>query len=283
MEPEDKTQLAVLGGALFLGVVQGLTEFLPVSSSGHFVLFKQFIPGKNDDILFVLVLHIGTLVPVLWFYRDTIAQMFRDILGGSAGSSAADGESTAYMQRDGVRMALLVVLASIPTAIIGLGAKDFFEALFSSPETLTISFAVTGGLLLLTRRLSSGELTLQNIPLHYGLLLGLAQGFAITPGISRSGTTIAVALMLGLKRDFAARYSFLMSVPAIAGGALYETLKADTFDLDPGALLVGGFSSLVVGFFALTLLVKLVKDGNLHYFAWYCFGAAAVAGLIAFA
>jgi undecaprenyl-diphosphatase len=275
VEPEERSQLAVLGGALVLGVVQGLTEFLPVSSSGHFVMFEQFLPVGEQHILFILVLHIGTLVPVLWFYRETLLQMIKDPFAGG---------DVPLMERDGVRMGLLVILASIPTAIIGLLFEDFFDALFSSPETLTLTFAITGVLLLITRQLASGEYTLKTLPLHYGLVLGVAQGLAITPGISRSGTTIAVALMLGLKRDFAARYSFLMSVPAIAGGTLLKTLKADSFEgMDAGGLFVGGLSSLIVGYFALALLVKLVKDGNLHYFAWYCFAASAAAGFIAFA
>jgi undecaprenyl-diphosphatase len=261
-----------LGGALFLGVLQGLTEFLPVSSSGHLVLFQQFFEIGTDHVLFDLVLHLGTLVPVLWFYREHVRLVVTDPIRGQG----------PFREREGVKLLGLLVAASIPTALIGLTFEDLFESLFSNPAALTLTFAITGFILM-----ASGiwDRSAQKVPLTVPLavVLGIAQGFAITPGISRSGTTIAVALMLGMEREVAARFSFLMSVPAILGAVLLKFKDADFSAIDMAQLAAGGLASLVTGYVALVLLVKLVKSGMFKNFAWYCWGAAIVAGVLAFA
>ncbi len=258
--------------AIFLGALQGLTEFLPVSSSGHLVLFQQFLEIGADHVLFDLVLHVGTLVPVLWFYRADVAQLILDPIRGEG----------PFLDRPGVHMLGLLVAASVPTAIIGLAFEDLFEQLFATPAALTVTFAITGCLLWASGRFDRSE---RQRPLTIGLalILGLAQGFAITPGISRSGTTIAVALMLGLPREVAARFSFLMSVPAILGAVLLKLKDADTAGLDPVQLGLGGITALVTGYLALVLLVKLVLAGRFSTFCWYAWGAAIVAGAIAIA
>lgn len=260
----DLDTLARMGGALLLGITQGLTEFLPVSSSGHLVLFQQFVDVGENKILFDLVLHLGTLIPVLWFYRSWVSKLVVDPIAGTG----------PYFERTGVRWGVLLILASIPTAIIGLGFGEQFEKLFSTPATLVVSFTITGILLLLTSRFDRSE---QNKALTWqiALALGIAQGFAITPGISRSGTTIAIALMLGLEREQAARFSFLMSVPAISGAFLIKLMDADVSTLDMPQLGVGFVAALVSGYFALVLLVRLVRSGHLSAFAYYVFGAAA--------
>jgi undecaprenyl-diphosphatase len=258
------------GGSLFLGVLQGVTEFLPVSSSGHLVLFQQFFDVGSDHLLFDLVLHVGTLIPVLWFYRQHVTLVVRDPFVGEG----------PVAEREGVRLLMLLIAASIPTAIIGLTFEDLFEQLFATPAALTVTFAITGCLLWAAGRFDRSEKATQlTIPL--ALLLGLAQGLAITPGISRSGTTIAVALMLGIEREQATRFSFLMSVPAILGAVLLKFKDADFAQLDPTGLLIGFCAALVTGYLALVLLVRVVKAGTFPRFAWYCWGAAIVAGVLA--
>jgi len=258
-------------GALFLGALQGLTEFLPVSSSGHLVLFQQFIEIGTDHVLFDLVLHVGTLIPVLWFYRAEVRTLIRDPLEGT----------DPFWERDGVRMWGLLVAASVPTAIIGLLFEDLFEQLFATPAALTVTFAITGLLLFLSGRLDRSEQGRQlTVPL--AVVLGIAQGMAITPGISRSGTTIAVALMLGLEREVAARFSFLMSVPAILGAVLLKLKDVDGSGLDPAQLAVGGLTALITGYLALVLLVRLVLAGRFSQFCWYAWAAALIAGALAF-
>lgn len=258
--------MARLGGALFLGITQGLTEFLPVSSSGHLVLFQQFVDVGNDEVLFDLVLHVGTLIPVLWFYRDWVGKLVRDPFVGSE----------PFFERTGVRWLGLLVVASIPTAIIGLTFEDHFEVLFSTPATLVVTFTITAVILLLTNRLDRSALD-RDLSWKIALVLGIVQGFAITPGISRSGSTIATALMLGLNREQAARFSFLMSVPAISGGLLLKLRDADVSAIDLPQMALGGLAALVSGYFALVLLVQLVKRGHLSVFAWYLFGVAGLA------
>lgn len=256
--------------ALFLGFVQGLTEFLPVSSSGHLVLFQQFVEIAGDDVLFDLVLHVGTLIPVLWFYREQVAELFVDPLRGEG----------PFLQRPGVRLWGLLVVASVPTAVIGLAFEDLFEALFANPAALAVTFLITAGVLFSTRFAPLGAP--RKLALGTAFALGVVQGLAITPGISRSGSTISAALLMGLEKEEAARFSFLMSVPAISGAVLLKLKDADLASFDPVALGLGFVTSMVVGYLALTLLVRLVKNGKFHHFAGYCVCAAVAAAIIAF-
>lgn len=256
-------------GAALLGVLQGLTEFLPVSSSGHLVLFHEwFVEVSGDEVLFDLILHVGTLLPVLYFYRMHVAVLLKDPIQGTG----------PFMEREGVKLWILLVAASIPTAIIGLTFEDQFEALFSNPSALAITFAITATCMLITRWAPEPSRTL-TVPL--ALVLGTVQGLAITPGISRSGSTIAAALMLGIPRDQAARFSFLMSVPAITGAVLKKSLDADWAAMDVTAMAVGFFAALVSGYLALVMLVELVKRGGLWWFALYCYPLALFAGILA--
>ena len=250
--------------ALILGIVQGLTEFLPVSSSGHLVLFQEVLPVAGDEVLFDLVVHIGTLLPVVWFYRDSLIQMAR----------APFAEKGALSERPGTKLIVLVGLATLPTAVIGLGLKDVFEALFDTPQVLALTFAITGGLLIATRFARRGSTDASSMLYWQALLIGLAQGLAIAPGISRSGTTIAIALFLGLDREFAARFSFLLAIPAILGAFVLTAKDAVWAEVHWGPLIVGFLASMVSGYGALVLLVKLVKDGNFDKFAWYVWALA---------
>ncbi|TVQ91397.1 MAG: undecaprenyl-diphosphate phosphatase [Deltaproteobacteria bacterium] len=258
-------------GAWFLGLVQGLTEFLPVSSSGHLVLFQQFFPIDGDDVFFDLILHVGTLLPVLWFYRRDVSMLASDPLVGRG----------PFLRREGVRLAGLLLLATIPTGIIGVVFKDVFELWFSTPAVLTLTFAVTGTLLFLSSRFKGAGFGLHQMAWWHAIVLGLAQGFAITPGISRSGTTIVVALALGLAPMAAARFSFLMSVPAILGAVVLKLDDADLTSMDLGALTLGGLTATASGYAALVLLVLVVKRRRLASFAWYCWAMAVVSGLLA--
>lgn len=272
--------------ALLLGLIQGLTEFLPVSSSGHLVLFGKIFPVVGDTVLFDLVVHVGTLVPVLWVYRADILGMLK----------APFTERGPLSERPSTRLGLMVLLATVPTGIIGVAFKDVFEELFSGLGVLAVTFSITGLLLLATRlttpgggpfaslreRLSSRAVVSQGqLQWWHALVIGIAQGLAITPGISRSGTTIAVALFLGLDRELAARFSFLLAIPAISGAFVLTAKDADLSSLDLGVMTGGFLSSMVSGYLALLLLVKLVKRGDFSWFSPYLFAIAAFAGAAA--
>jgi len=254
-------------GAILLGIVQGLTEFLPVSSSGHLVLYQQFLPTPDTELLFDLVLHLGTLVPVFWCFRA-------DLLGMVQAPFAERGP---LHERPNTRLIGLLALGSIPTAAIGLAFEDFFETLFSTPATLGLTFTITGALLYASRNALQGEREAASMTMGQALLIGTVQGLAIAPGISRSGSTIAVALFLGLSRPFAARYSFLLSIPAILGAFALRASAVSWAQIDLMPLLAGGLAAAVAGYAALNWLLKLVQSGDFSKFCWYCWGMAAFA------
>ena len=269
--------------AALLGVVQGLTEFLPVSSSGHLVLFQQWMGDSffaaEQAVLFDLVLHVGTLLPVLWYYREDLGDIVRAWTGGGA-SKPEGGGLMDWLRADANRwLGFLVVVGTVPTGLMGIGLKDVFESLFHGVRPVGIALLITGALLLVTRWRSGGAVSAASMGVGAALLIGLAQGMAITPGISRSGTTIAVALFLGFDRALAARYSFLLSVPAILGAVVLLAKDGVAFEgASLAALGVGFLAAMVVGYLALVMLVALVKKGGLHRFTWYVWpvGVAAL-------
>ena len=270
--------------AALLGVAQGLTEFLPVSSSGHLVLLQQWLGDSffatDQALLFDLVLHVGTLLPVLWYYREDLGRIARSWTGGGAPRPEGTTGPLAWLRADPDRwLAFLVLVGTIPTGIIGVVLKDSFESLFHGARPVGFALLLTGALLLATKWRSGGEVSATSIGISTALFIGLAQGLAITPGISRSGTTIAVALFLGFDRALAARFSFLLSVPAILGAVVLLGKDGVSFDQAAlGALLVGFLAAMLVGYGALVMLVALVKRGGLHRFTWYVWplGLAAI-------
>jgi undecaprenyl-diphosphatase len=253
--------------SLLLGVLQGLTEFLPVSSSGHLVLLQLWLGDAfafaAEAVAFDLVLHVATLLPVLWFYRADISRL--------AGAPLANA-----------RYIGLIVVATLPTAVIGLLLKDTFETLFHTPRAVAGALLATGLLLSSTRWTDVASRPRREIGWGMALAIGVAQGLAITPGISRSGSTIATALLLGVDRAEAARFSFLLSIPAITGAAVLVAKDGVSF---PGSLwgplAIGFFAAAVTGYVALRWLVRLVRGGRLYRFAFYVVPVAVIAWLSA--
>tara|TARA_Y100001968_G_C19450710_1_gene768367 strand:+ start:1036 stop:1869 length:834 start_codon:yes stop_codon:yes gene_type:complete len=258
--------------ALILGAVQGLTEFLPVSSSGHLVLFQEWL-GSNffaagEEELFAVVLHLGTLLPILWFYRRDIGQSIAALRPDEQLSKL--GLSSWLRADEGRWLSVLVLIGTVPTGLMGVGLHDKFTALFSSPVKVSMALLVTGALLLATRLVSEERAGTARLAIWSALLIGFVQGCAITPGISRSGSTIAVALFLGLARAEAARFSFLLSVPAILGAVILQARDGLSLEgLDAAPLLLGFVSSAAVGYLSLVALVALVNRGKLYQFTWY--------------
>ncbi len=246
--------------AALLGVVQGLTEFLPVSSSGHLVIGEALLGIREEGILFEIAVHAATLVAVAFFYRRRIAELV-------VGAFRREGSSLGY----GAKLAL----GTLPAVVVALGVRDFIESRFESPATVGWALLVTGAMLYTTRftlpRASDPE------PGYAAaLLIGCAQAVAILPGISRSGATVAAALALGVAPLAAAEFSFLLSIAAIGGAvvlALPDALAADSGRLI--ALAVGGASALLSGLAALWLFLRLLRSRGFHRFAWYCWGLGA--------
>ncbi len=251
---------------IFLGVVQGLTEFLPISSSGHLVLFRNLMGFTEPELLLDTSLHMGTLMAVVVYFRRDLTGMVKEFPGLFIPRRATKGPAKA---RGRLSDSLLtwVMVGSIPTALIGGVFKAPLENLYRSTTVVGFMLLLTGLLLAFTRLSTGGT---RRLGLLVALAVGTAQGLAIIPGISRSGATIACGLLLGLDRDLAARFSFVLSVPAITGALLLEILAGEIDVIAPLVLVAGGVTSGAVGLLALKVLMGVVRKGRLSWFAPYC-------------
>jgi undecaprenyl-diphosphatase len=259
--------------AIILGILQGLTEFLPVSSSGHLVLFQHLFGLKEAELVFDVCVHLGTLVAVVIVFRQEIINIIAALLQ----LVSLGGQKEKFLQKvdsdPELKMAVFILIGSIPTAVLGLLFASIADRLFSSTLITGLMLMVTGLLLWLTRKAethaaaaSDGHLTTRK-----AFIIGIVQGLAIIPGISRSGSTISTGLLLGVDRETAARYSFLLSIPAIVGAALLS-LKDGFSQTDPviWMSLIGAVTAAIVGYGALKSLLHMVKKGRLYVFAPYC-------------
>ena len=263
---------------IIIGIVQGLTEFLPVSSSAHLV-FIQKILGVQSSLAFDTFLHLGTLIAVLWFFRYDIYKMIlswvssiQDIIRGRFREG--------FYEDPYKRLAWYVILATIPVAIVGVLFEDSVDALFSGALYVPAFFLfVTGTILYLSQRMTSGEINYNTITKKEALFMGLGQACAILPGLSRSGTTIAAGLTIGLNKEFAAKFSFILSIPAILGAFVLQ-LKDIGSALDTNLLpiLFGFLASIIAGYFAIKWMLDLIQNKSLDIFAYYCW----LIGLIVF-
>jgi undecaprenyl-diphosphatase len=270
--------------AIVLGVIQGLTEFLPVSSSGHLVLVEQFYQIQaGQPIFFELVLHVGTLLAILLVYRVDLKRIFTFACYRAWLPEGAEDVSPLrrWQTNEEGWLIVCILVASVPTALIGLKFEDTFEQLFSNPIATGAALLLTGGLLMATRlRQATVRDTITAIPLWVAFVIGIVQGLAITPGISRSGATIAVALLLGVGRESAGKFSFLLSVPAIIGALAIRLAKNPPVINHPdmiNSLFLGLIMSYIFGYLALRLLLGFVKQGRLHWWSWYCWAVGAFA------
>ena len=277
--------------AIILGVVQGATEFLPISSSGHLVLGQYLLGLDEPQLLFDIVLHVGTLLAVIGFYRRDLGAIGEG-LRGRALSPLGRRPISEALEPQGARLALLIVIASVPTAILGIVVDEYLpvergtrlSALFVCGALLVNGFILFAGRF--ARDLEpderEGVATLWNIAPWVALVIGIAQGAAVIPGLSRSGLTIISALFLGVWRDQAARYSFLMSVPAILGALVLKfepsAFSGAALSTNAPIFLLGALSAGLVGYGAIILLVKLIERAQFHHFSWYCWAIGA-AGL----
>jgi len=238
-----------------LALIQGITEFLPVSSSGHLVIAQHFLSWNRDNVLLDATLHLGTAAAIVWVFRNDILSIVSGLFSRDAAKKRASLRTTAFL-----------VLATIPAAVAGIVFKDFFEGMFLNPRATGAMFFVTAVFLFASalRKRPSGPL---NAP--KAAAIGIAQALAILPGVSRSGTTISAALLVGTERKEAGRFSFLLGLPVILGAAFLE-LKGDSAgSLSPGLLVAAFAISLAVGVVALRLLLGFVDRGKLHYFGYY--------------
>lgn len=262
--------------ALLLGVVQGVTEFLPISSSGHLALLQHFMPGISTPfLLFEVVVHLGTLCAIVLVLRRRLAVLLRAALSFLPGVDSAAGSAVDR------RWILLIVCASLPTAAIGLLLRAPVEAALQRPAAIGGALLVTGALLLVSERIGTRSRGPERLGVRDALLVGVAQGLSVVPGISRSGATIAAALARGARGEVAVEFSLLISLPAVSGAALLVVLGGDRplWATPLAPLAVGFAAAFVTGVAALRALQWAVAKRKLLPFAVYCglLGVGAIA------
>ena len=255
--------------ALILGILQGATEFLPVSSSGHLVLVPWLLGWQDPGLTFDAMVHWATAFAVVaYFWRDWL----------DLGQASWEAIRTRSLASDQARLALLILLGTIPAALAGVLLEDFFEGIFSRPPIAAALLLVTAGLLTASEKLSCREQELEDLTGRDSLLIGGAQAFAILPGISRSGATIATGILTGLRREAAARFSFMLATPIILGAGLFkllELIEGGGLTAAAPLLLVGAAAALATGLACIHLLLRYLRRRPLYPFAVYC----ALAGI----
>jgi undecaprenyl-diphosphatase len=252
--------------ALILGILQGLTEFLPISSSGHLVLSQELLgilQSERQGVLFEVILHLGTLLAILVAYREDLKRLILSLTPAHFKDSASDH-----------RLILALIIGTIPAGVIGLLFQKQIETIFERPIVVCGLLGITGVILLLGDRIKRRTSNLQEVKHSSAFLVGVAQAFAILPGISRSGSTIVAGMALGIRPEEAARLSFLLSIPAVLGAALLQFkdwLSADmALDYSISALIAGFLASAIVGYLALQWLLVAVRKRSLGLFGIYC-------------
>ncbi|MCD7887561.1 MAG: undecaprenyl-diphosphate phosphatase [Clostridiales bacterium] len=269
----------------FLGLVQGIAEFLPISSSGHLSLFQNFLglqSAEEASMFFDVLLHLGTLIAVFAVYWKDIWEMILEFFrwigdlthGGTKGKPVPPAR----------RMILLIIVGTLPLFLV-LPIKDAVDSLYSNTYFIGFALLVTGTLLFVSDRMAHGKKTEKTATVVDALVVGCAQGLATVPGLSRSGTTIAAGLLRGYKREFAVRYSFLMSIPAVIGANILSLKDALEAGIDAEMVpvyLVGVLVAAVSGYFAIRLVNLLSDKGRFGAFAYYCWGVGVLALVLSF-
>ncbi|QUH25504.1 undecaprenyl-diphosphatase UppP [Serpentinicella alkaliphila] len=263
--------------AIILGIIQGLTEFLPVSSSGHLTVAQHLLNVPEERILFfTVILHIGTLFSVFFVYSDDLINLIKEFFLVIFEVLTGKGLKLNNEYR---KLGLLIILATIPTGLMGILFKDIFSSFYRSQLIIGISLIITGTLLWLAERMHSGKKDLRQMRWYDAIFIGIFQGFAITPGISRSGSTIVGSLFRGFNKRLATRFSFLISIPSILGATILETRVALTAGLGEFTfpiLMVGILASFLSGVFAIRTLINFINKEKLYYFSFYTWAVGAI-------
>lgn len=249
--------------ALALGIIQGFTEVLPISSSAHLILLPTLANWKQSGITFDVALHLGTFIALFVYFRQDVVQMIRE---GLSGFSRSDSDRR-------LKLPWMIVAASVPAALVGKTLEEPIEAIFRSNSVIIALLLIGFGLVLgLADTFNKRSLNLEQITTRHAIIIGTAQCLALMPGVSRSGITITAALLLGLCRTDAARFSFLLSLPIVFAAALLKTLHILKHGIEPGMLqpmLIGITCSAVTGYISVAFLLRFVQNRSLWAFSWY--------------
>ena len=264
--------------AVFLGLVQGLAEFLPISSSGHLAFFQEFLglmDVEKENLFFDVLLHLGTLAAVFVAYWGEIKALVQELFTMVGIRKLPRGEKPDGLSR---RMIFFLILATLPLVLV-LPIKDKVESLYTNTFFIGGAFLLTGTILFLSDRMGRGSKNLKTATVLDAVLVGCGQAVAVVPGLSRSGTTIACGMARGFEREFAVKFSFLLSIPAVLGANLLSLIDAMKAGVDWSLMplyLVGVLVAAVSGYFAIWLLKFITRKGNFGGFCYYCWGAGLV-------
>ena len=264
--------------AVILGLVQGLAEFLPISSSGHLALLQQWFGiDENKVLLFAVLLHVGTLISVFVVYWKDIWELIVELC--LTIRDLVTGKGLRLEERPVRKLGVMIIVATIPTAIIGLLFNDLFDKLYTSVLPIGIGLIITGFLLILAERTGNSSRGLDRMNFRNALFIGTVQGIAICPGISRSGSTLFGSLICNLDRKFAVKFVFLISIPSILGSAIMEAPDAIEAGMDMaqlGPVIVGMAVAAISGLIAIKTMIKIVSDKKLSYFSYYVWVLGAI-------
>ena len=264
--------------AIILGLVQGLAEFLPISSSGHLALLQYFFGIESDQVLaFTVMLHVGTLLSVFIIYWKDIKDLVVELIATIR--DVCTGKGLRINANPKRRLGFMIIVATIPTALIGLLFEDFFEGLYSSLVGICLGLIFTGFILLLAERKGRQDKDIETMKFRHAVFVGIMQGIAICPGVSRSGSTLFGSLMSGLKRELAVKFAFLISIPSILGSVILEVPDALEEGVDAatiGPMIVGVIVAAISGIFAIKAMIRVVTGRRLVGFSIYVWLVAVV-------
>ena len=262
--------------AIFIGLVQGLTEFLPVSSSAHLIFAQNLLGISEPELAFDVLLHLGTLLAVIGYFFKDILKMIKAFF-----LSLADifkGKFKKGFKEDPYKkLAWMVIVGTIPVGIVGMTFKTEIESLFGFPAIAAFFLLITGLLLYVSQRLNVGAKDIKDSSIKEAILVGIGQACAIIPGLSRSGTTISSGLLIGFDKEFAAKFSFILAIPAILGATVTQ-LKGIGSGLASNLIpyVLGFLVALISGYLAISILLKIIKEKKLDIFAYYCWIVGAI-------
>ena len=258
--------------AIFLGIIQGLTEFLPVSSSGHLVLSQYFLGlGESSDNVFEIFLHMGTLIAVIVYFRKMLWDM---VISMFHWGNNVDSQTHLHNRF----LVLYLGISTFVTGVFYLLFSDFLESMFTKPMLVAIMLSVTGVIIFCSDFIKDRGVPAMSMGPMRSILIGLGQGIAIIPGISRSGTTISISVMSGIKRKDAAQFSFLLSIPAILGANISVVKELSSLNYQQFYMYFAGFiAAFISGYLVISLLIRLIQQSKLKYFAFYVWIVSIIA------
>jgi len=263
--------------AIILGLVQGLAEFLPISSSGHLALLQNFFGISAENVLpFTVLMHLGTLFSVFFIYWKDIVELIIELFATIR--DLFTGKGLRINSSPTRRLGFMIIVATIPTAIIGLLFEDYFEKLYVSIIGIACGLIFTGIILLIAERTGKGDRSIMDIKFRHAVFVGIMQGIAICPGVSRSGSTLFGSLLSGLDRNMAVKFAFLISIPSILGSVIMEAPDAFAEGFDPalvGPVIAGVIVAVLSGIFAIKAMIRVVSNKRLVGFSVYVWLVAA--------